>query len=116
MMIASSASSLPARDEDLQPLFDGKSLDGLTVRSGSAKYRVEDSTIVGTTQEGSPNTFLCKGDYVDFVLEAEVKCDPKLNSGIQVRSHVYSEDDPRNRSRAGVVYGLQCEIALQESG
>ena len=49
----------------------------------------------GTTAEGSPNTFLCKGDFKDFALELEVKCDPALNSGIQVRSHVYEKDTPQ---------------------
>lgn len=99
-------------------LFDGKTLDGWKVNGGFAKYRVDDGAIVGTTVEGSPNTFLCKGDYQDFVLELEVKCDPRLNSGVQVRSHVYDKDDPepKNRKRAGVVYGPQCEIALKERG
>jgi hypothetical protein len=74
--------------------------------------------IVGTTVLGSPNTFLCKGDFKDFVLEVEVKCDPRLNSGVQVRSHVYQKDDanPENSKRAGVVYGPQCEIARKEVG
>jgi hypothetical protein len=100
------------------PLFDGKSLDGWKVNGGTATYKVEDGVIVGTTVEGSPNTFLCKGDFKDFVLEVEVKCDPRLNSGVQVRSHVYEKDDadPANRERAGVVYGPQCEIARKETG
>src|ERR1700728_818992 len=100
------------------PLFDGKTLDGWKVNGGTASYKVEDGAIVGTTVEGSPNTFLCKGDYKDFALELEVKCDPALNSGVQVRSHVYSKDDPdpKNRQRAGVVYGPQCEIAKKEEG
>ena len=100
------------------PLFDGKSLDGWKVNGGFASYKVEDGAIVGTTVEGSPNTFLCKGDFKDFVLELEVKCDPALNSGVQVRSHVYQQDDPdpKNRQRAGVVYGPQCEIARKETG
>src|SRR4051794_15782140 len=112
------ATSHSRDDEGWTALFDGKTLDGWTVRGGSAKYKVEDGTIVGTTVEGSPNTFLCKGDFKDFVLEAEVKCDPALNSGIQVRSHVYEKDDadPRNRERAGVVYGPQCEIARKDTG
>ena len=100
------------------PLFDGKTLDGWKVNGGTASYKVEDGVIVGTTVEGSPNTFLCKGDYKDFVLELDVKCDPRLNSGVQVRSHVYEKDDadPANRKRAGVVYGPQCEIARKETG
>src|SRR5262249_34911269 len=92
-------------DEGWVPLFDGKTLDGWKVNGGTASYKVEDGVIVGTTVEGSPNTFLCKGDYKDFVLELEVKCDPRLNSGVQVRSHVYEKDDtnPENSKRAGVV-------------
>jgi hypothetical protein len=100
------------------PLFDGKTLDGWKVNGGTATYKVEDGVIVGTTVDGSPNTFLCKGDYKDFILELDVKCDPRLNSGVQVRSHVYEKDDanPANRKRAGVVYGPQCEIASKETG
>jgi hypothetical protein len=118
VVVLSLGSSAFAVDEGWTPLFDGKSLDGWTVRGGSAKYAVEDEAIVGTTVVGSPNTFLCKGDYRDFVLELEVKCDPRLNSGIQIRSHVYEKDDasPENRKRAGVVYGPQCEIARNETG
>ena len=104
--------------EGWTPLFDGKTLDGWKVNGGHARYAVEDGAIVGTTVEGSPNTFLCRGDYRDFILELEVRCDPRLNSGVQVRSHVYQEDDPdpENRRRAGVVYGPQCEIAQHETG
>ncbi|WZO97624.1 DUF952 domain-containing protein [Isosphaeraceae bacterium EP7] len=99
-------------------LFDGKTLDSWTVNGGKADYQVEDGSIVGTTVEGSPNTFLCKGDFKDFVLELEVKCDPRLNSGIQVRSHVYGKDapDPEERRKAGVVFGPQCEVARKETG
>jgi hypothetical protein len=94
-------------------LFDGESLDGWTVRGGFATYEVEDGAIVGTTGEGSPNTFLCKGDSADFELEFEVKLDdPRLNSGVQVRSHVYGEGS----ERPGVVYGPQCEVARNETG
>ena len=109
---------MAADDKGWESLFDGKTLSGWTVRGGFADYKVEDGNIVGTTVKGSPNTFLCKGDLKDFVLELEVKCDPKLNSGVQVRSHVYTkgDSDPANRRRAGVVYGPQCEIARRETG
>jgi hypothetical protein len=104
-------------DEGWVPLFDGKTLDGWKVNGGTASYKVDDGVIVGTTVEGSPNTFLCKGEYKDFVLEFDVNCDPRLNSGVQVRSHVYDKEDadPANRKRAGVVYGPQCEIARKET-
>jgi SAM-dependent methyltransferase len=93
-------------DNQWTPLFNGKTLDGWTVRGGYAKYKVKDGMIVGTTVDGSPNSFLCKGPFSDFVLEFDVLCDKELNSGVQIRSHLY-KDGQRN----GVVYGYQCEIA-----
>ena len=57
----------PANGSGRVPLFDGKTLDGWKVNSGTAAYKLEDGVIVGTTVEGSPNTFLCKGDFMDFV-------------------------------------------------
>ena len=123
---------LPARENTAkmavpQPLFDGKTLDGWEVRSGLAKYNVEDGQIVGTTVEGSPNTFLCtKKMYGDFELEFEVKDDPALNSGVQIRSHIYEKDttvwmakEARKIKRvheAGRVYGYQVEISSEKTG
>jgi hypothetical protein len=100
-------------------LFDGKTLDGWTVRGGTATYKVEDDMVVGTTVEGSPNTFLCRGPYGDFELEFDVRCDKALNSGVQIRSHVYEQDtpqpsNPKRIRRAGEVFGYQCEIAPAE--
>ncbi len=114
------AHSGPAEEPAWTALFDGKTLDGWKVEGGTATYRVEDGTIVGTTVEGSPNTFLCKGNYGDFELEFEVKCNPALNSGVQVRSHIYAQDgpdplDPNKKRTKGVVYGPQCEIARQDT-
>jgi acetyl esterase/lipase len=108
-------------DQGWVSLFDGETLDGWTVHGGTAEYTVEDGAIVGTTVEGRPNTFLCKGDYKDFALELEVKCDPRLNSGVQVRSHVYRKDtpqesDPKRVRKAGTVYGPQCEVAEAAGG
>jgi hypothetical protein len=109
-------------------LFDGKTLNGWTVRSGQATYRVENGEIVGRTAEGSPNTFLCSNkQYGDFILEFETKCDPRLNSGVQFRSHVYPKDTTievlnkegkkvQRKQPAGRVYGYQVEIAAAATG
>ncbi len=107
-------------------LFDGKTLDGWQVRGGFAEYHVEDGVIVGTTVEGSPNTFLCtKKLYGDFILEFEVKVDPALNSGVQIRSDVYEKDTPtvvwragRKQTpmrKAGHVFGYQVEISNEQT-
>lgn len=93
-------------------LFDGENLDGWTQKNGTATYKVVDETIVGTTSEGSPNSFLCtKKKYGDFELEFEVKVDAGLNSGVQIRSTTrkISEGEGHNQS-AGRVIGPQVEI------
>ncbi len=70
-------------------LFDGKSLSGWKQVAGTAIYKIENGTIVGSTVAHSPNTFLIsEKEYGDFVLELEVKIeDTTSNSGIQFRSH-----------------------------
>lgn len=104
-----------AEDDGWISLFNGKNLDGWTSNGGSAKFTVEEGNIVGSTVEGSANTFLCKGPYTNFIFECEVKCDTELNSGIQIRSHVWKEDIKkyikRGKSNIGVVCGYQCEIS-----
>jgi len=109
-------------------LFDGETLKGWSVHSGYAKYRVEDGAIVGTVVKGSPNTFLCTNkEYGDFILEFEVKCDPRLNSGVQIRSQIaknpmffmFRRPDGQPRQRLvppDRVYGYQVETASAETG
>ncbi len=119
--------SLAPAQEKLVPIFDGRTLDGWEVCNGFAPYHVEDGVIVGTTAEGSPNSFLCtKREYGDFILEFEVKVDPLLNSGVQVRSHRYAAEETvmtlgnegrvRRKQPAGRVYGYQVEISNEKSG
>jgi len=102
-------------------LFDGKTIEGWTKQGGYATYEAKDGMIVGTTADGSRNTFLCKGPFGDFILELEVLCDTPLNSGIQIRSHVYEKDTPQMSKperirKKGEVYGYQCEIAAAARG
>jgi hypothetical protein len=90
-------------------LFDGKSAAGWIQRGGKAVYTVENGALVGRTVLDTPNSFLCPPkEYADFVLEFEVWVDPRLNSGVQVRSE--SKPDYRN----GVVHGYQIEIDPSE--
>jgi hypothetical protein len=117
------------QDEDWRDLFDGETLEGWSIHSGFAKYRVEDGAIVGNAVKGSPNTFLCTDqEFGDFTLEFEVfLTDTQLNSGVQFRSKIAPENltywlrnekgdmypklVPKDR-----VYGYQVEIAGAEVG
>jgi hypothetical protein len=82
--------------------------------------------VVGTSVTNTGNSFLCTArDYGDFVLELEFKVDPKLNSGVQIRSQCFDQatalTDAKGqpvtdgkgkhlRAPAGRVHGYQVEI------
>jgi len=104
-------------------LFDGETLEGWTVHSGHATYRVEDGAIVGQAVKNSSNTFLCTDrEFSDFILEFEVLVDDELNSGVQFRSHIAPQElvfwfrnDKGDYQPTSIpedrVYGYQVEIA-----
>lgn len=87
-----SCSKIPQEDNTpWMSLFNGKNLIGWTKKGGDAKYRVENSDIVGSTVHNTPNTFLAtEKEYDDFILELDFKVDSSMNSGIQIRSNSYN--------------------------
>ena len=111
------ASGLAAAEAPWTSLFDGKTLNGWTQRGGKATYEVVDGTIVGTSTVNTPNSFLCtERDYADFILEYEFHVDPRLNSGVQIRSRslpqetTYTINGRDIKVPAGRVHGYQVEI------
>jgi hypothetical protein len=115
MHLALSNSALTA--DDWTDLFNGKNLDGWVQRGGKATYTVEDGSIVGTSMQNTPNTFLCTiRDYGDFIFEYEFKVDPRLNSGVQIRSQCLTKpgsvvwNGKTINLPAGKVHGYQVEI------
>ncbi|AKJ63537.1 3-keto-disaccharide hydrolase [Kiritimatiella glycovorans] len=115
--------AFPVCAEEWTELFNGRDLEGWTAKGGEASYEVVDGMLVGTTKPNTPNTFLCPDrSYADFELRFEVKCDPQLNSGIQIRSADKPKMIPdalgpvvrekaRRRVRSGSLCGPQVEIA-----
>lgn len=82
-----------------------KDLSNWEQLNGTAPFKIEKGTVVGTTVLDSPNSFLCsKEKYGDFILEYDFLVDPKMNSGVQIRSE--SRADYQN----GRVHGYQVEI------
>jgi hypothetical protein len=74
-------------------LFNGKDLTGWVQRGGTATYSIEGNVIVGTSVTNTPNSFLCtEKTYGDFILEYDFKVDPKLNSGVQIRSECFDTE------------------------
>ena len=91
--------------EPWMSIFNGKNLSGWEQKNGKAKYEVKNGAIIGTSVKNTPNSFLCSNRmYDDFILELDFKVDPKLNSGVQIRSNSYPE---YNNYR---VHGYQVEI------
>ena len=99
-----------ADDADWQSLFDGKSLNGWRLVNGTASYEVIDGAIVGTTKDGTPNSFLATDQtYGDFVLEFEAKQTVgPTNSGVQFRSQSKPE------VMQGRVHGPQMDLDPSE--
>lgn len=93
------------KDKEWRPLFNGKDLSGWKQINGKAPYKVENGMIVGTTIDGSPNSFLmADGTFGDFILELEFKMDDGTNSGVQFRSE--SKPDYLD----GKVFGYQLDF------
>jgi len=109
--------NLSAKGPQWTSLFNGKNLKGWTILNGTAEYKIEDKTIIGTSKTGTPNTFLCTDKtYDNFILEFEFRVDDGINSGVQFRSeslptynngrvHGYQfEIDPSTRAWSGGIY------------
>jgi hypothetical protein len=125
------AAAVRAADEKWTDLFNGKDLAGWTQKGGQAKFAAEAGAIVGRSVLNTPNSFLCtEKEYGDFVLELEFQCDPRLNSGVQVRSQCFGQDTPLKDAKgaplkdakgkmltaaAGRVHGYQNEIDVNSN-
>ncbi|WP_277476737.1 3-keto-disaccharide hydrolase [Catalinimonas alkaloidigena] len=119
-------SSSPNANADWQVLFNGKDLGGWHEVGGDPNFYIEDSVLVGLTEEGLPNTFLVTDDtYDDFVLELDFKIDDAINSGVQIRSSTYENDtttayisgqleESTRDWEAGRFHGYQIEIDPSE--
>jgi hypothetical protein len=98
-----------AQSNNWQSLFDGKTLNGWKQLTGTASYTVENGQIVGTTVQGSPNSFLVSEQRFtgDFVLELEaMMTDTTTNSGVQFKSNF----DATANNGKGRVYGYQYDF------
>lgn len=105
-LLAASISAAFAAEAKWISLFDGKTLNGWKLVQGHAEFEVRDGAIVGLVTEGeTQNTFLATVDdtFTDFIFEAEFRCAPEINSGVNFRSRPADESVKR-------VYGLQYEF------
>lgn len=112
-----------------EELFDGKTLNGWSLKEAEANFYVEDGMIVGEAGFKTPNCYLVTDKlYNDFVLELDFKVNSPLNSGVNIRSVVRERDTTimylnGNKEKqvlsehsfpAGTVVGYQIEIDPSE--
>jgi len=106
----------------------------LIKRGGDAVYELKDGVLTGRAKMGTHNTFLCtKENFSNFILDFKVSVDPRLNSGVQIRSHAFDykgkeaikgyqvEIDPSDRGWSGGIYeesrrGWICNLANNKKG
>lgn len=95
----------------------GPNLDDWERHGGVATYALEGNEIVGSVALNTQNTFLCtKKTYGDFILEYDFKDDPRLNSGVQIRSECFDHKTQVMWQGKGIdipadrVHGYQIEI------
>lgn len=94
-----------ADDAKWRNLIDEDNLDNWVQMVGNAPFELKDGMIIGTAIAIRPSSFLTtKEHFGDFILEADIKVDGGLNSGIQIRS----ESIPTYQD--GNVFGYQVEI------
>ncbi len=115
-------------EEAWEPLLQGDTKEGWHQLNGQATYEIKDGVVIGTTKLGEPNSFLATNkEYGDFILEYEVMVDPRMNSGVQIRSHAYEQDTTlqiknsegevnESQQKKGRVYGYQVEIDPSDRG
>ena len=74
-------------------LLPDKDLTGWVKRGGSANYAMDGNELVGSCVLNAPNSFLCsERTYSNFILEYDFKVDPRLNSGVQIRSECFDQE------------------------
>jgi hypothetical protein len=113
------APGAPKGNPNKVEIFNGKDLAGFKKLGGDAAYSVNaEGYLVGTSTLNTPNTFLAtEKNYPNFVLEYDFLNDPRLNSGVQIRSHAEAKEvnfkTPEGKPGkvpAGRVHGYQAEI------
>ncbi|WP_390889112.1 sulfatase-like hydrolase/transferase [Rhodopirellula halodulae] len=114
----------PNLSEGFTSLFNGKDLQGWTVRGGTCTFEVQDDTIVGKVVPGSNSTYLStERDFGDFVFSCEMKWEEQCNSGVMFRAQTKANSDgtetvfgpqaemegvAKDRHWSGGIYGQSC--------
>jgi len=73
--------NVTAQEQGWAPLFNGKNFSNCVQLNEKADYLIENREKVGISKANTPNSFLAKKIYGDFILEFSV-LENGLNSGV----------------------------------
>lgn len=117
LVVLAGVLAVPACAQRRASLLPSADLTGWVQRGGKATFAIEGKEIVGSAVLNTPNSFLCtEKTYGDFVLEYDFKVDPRLNSGVQIRSECFDYETKVSWSGKTIkvpkdrVHGYQIEI------
>ena len=71
--------------EGFELLFDGKTLDKFNLTPEMAKIWKAEDGVIKNDPAATGGTLLTKEDFANFVLKAEFRCHPDVNSGFILR-------------------------------
>ena len=74
------------QQQGFQLLFDGRSLDKFDVAPGQEKIFLVVDGAIKTDSQGAGGTLLTKENYANFILKAEFRANPDVNSGLMLRN------------------------------
>ncbi len=97
-------------------LFDGKTLDKFDATPQLAKsLHVVDGAIKTNAKVGG-GTMLTKEDYANFVLKAEFRAHPDINSGIMLRNRRRRSPNGTRKKGGGGARGYELQIRDKDPG
>jgi hypothetical protein len=97
------------QQQGFELLFDGKNLDRFDVAPGQEKiFHIVDGAIK-TDSSGAGGTLLTKEDFANFILKAEFRADPNVNSGLMLRN-------PRPKPVGAGGQGYELQIRDKDPG
>jgi len=99
-------------------LFDGKSLEKFDVAPGQEKIFLVVDGAIKTDSSGTGGTLLTKDNYANFILKAEFRANPAINSGIMLRNPRPRPPAPEAKSTktGGVGQGYELQIRDKDPG
>jgi len=104
LLVLSMVGSLLAEAPKLEPIFNGKDLNGRRTEGAEGFWRVKESVLIGENAVGGAGHYLwTERSFGDFVLEFDVRWTGEVDTGIEMR-------EPHIQMQLGVSRSLKRDM------